>query len=81
MQQTICLVLYIADQSILECISRGQLCDGVNDCSGSDEGETLISLNCGKLVLYNSLTSQILSNSDQQYICTLLSLQSRGLKK
>ena len=39
----------IANQAFLECYSRAQLCDGVNDCSGgSDEGATLVSLECSK---------------------------------
>ena len=37
------------NQSVLVCYSRGQLCDGVNDCdNGADEGLTTVPLQCSK---------------------------------
>ena len=37
----------------LQCYSQGQLCNGTEDCmGGSDEGENLVALDCGKNVPY-----------------------------
>ena len=41
----------IQDQTILECYSRAELCNGNPFCmGGSDEGTDLVSLECGKRI-------------------------------
>ena len=40
----------LLDPNELACYSRAMLCDGVEDCvGGSDEGTSLIALQCGKI--------------------------------